>query len=159
MTRWQADLETLRWECKSRFRNSQSGSCTYCGRNIIHDMACHVSNYQLDLGKLWRCPVSWCTQWKGTPQDCIDHIRERHHVGISVKTANLGKWFPPWTVTRSVWNMAMLTNVLGISTDVVLFSEHGAQLVHHYRVFGDYVAHGSLRGPFMLELSCFTNRA
>ena len=40
-----------------------------------------------------------------------------------------------------------------------LFSEHGAQLVYHYRVFGDCVSHGSLRGPFMLELSYFTKRA
>ena len=53
------------------------------------------------------------------PQDCIDHIRVWHHVGISVKTANLGKWFPPWTVTRSAWNTALKTNVSGISTDVV----------------------------------------
>ena len=138
MTRWQTDLEALRRECKSRFQNLQEGSCTYCGRNIIHDMARHVSNYY---------------------QDYIDHIHALHHVGISVKTANLGKWFPPWTVTRSAWNMALKTNVLGISIDVVLFSEHGAQLFHHYRVFGDCVLHGSLHGPFMLELSCFTSRA
>ena len=74
MTRWQADLETLMREGKSRFRNSQAGSCTYCGRHIIHNMACHVSNYHLDLGQLWRCPVSWCTQWKETPRNYIDHI-------------------------------------------------------------------------------------
>ena len=42
----------------------------------------------------------------------------RHHVGISVKTANLGKWFPPWTVKRAAWNMALKTNVSGISTAV-----------------------------------------
>ena len=51
------------------------------------------------------------------------------------------------------------TNVSGISTDVVLFSEHGAQLVHHYRVFGDCVAHASLRRSFIIELLYFTNRA
>ena len=51
-------------------------------------------------------------------RDCIDHIRARHHVGISVKTANLGKWFPPWTVKRAAWNMALKTNVSGISTAV-----------------------------------------
>ena len=22
----------------------------------------------------------WCSHWKGTPHDCIDHIRLRHHV-------------------------------------------------------------------------------
>ena len=54
-------------------------------------------------------------------QDCIDHIHLRHHVGLPVKTANLGKWFPPWTVMCT----ALQPNVSGISTDVVLFSEHG----------------------------------
>ena len=28
-------------------------------------------------------------------------------MGLSVKTANLGKWFPPWTVTRTAWNAAL----------------------------------------------------
>ena len=39
---WPADCPglTLRRECKSQFRNSQAGSCRYCGRNIIHDMVC-----------------------------------------------------------------------------------------------------------------------
>ena len=79
----------------SKFRSKQAGLCKACGTNIQHDMALHVSTYHLDLGQLWRCPVSWCTQWKGTPQDCIDHIRARHHMGDSVKTANLRRWFPP----------------------------------------------------------------
>ena len=159
MTRRQTDLELLRRECKNRFRDSQAGRCTYCGGNIVHDMARHVSNYHLDLGQLWPCSVSWCTQCKGTPQGCIDHICARHHMGVLVKTANLGKWFLPWTVTRSAWNAALKMNVSGISTDVVLLSEHGAQLVQHYRVFGDCVALASLRGTFMIELLYFTNRA
>ena len=46
----------------------------------------------------------------------------------------------------------------GISTDVVLFSEHGAQLVHHYRVFDDCVSH-VLHGTFMAELLDLINRA
>ena len=51
------------------------------------------------------------------------------------------------------------TNVSDVSTDVVLFSEHGLQLVHHYRVFGDCVAHVSLFGSFMIDLLYFTTRA
>ena len=27
------------------------------------------------MAQLWRCPVSWCTVRKGTPKDCMDHIR------------------------------------------------------------------------------------
>ena len=122
-------------------------------------MTRHTSNYHLDLAQLWRCLVSWCTQWKGTSQGCSDHIRERHHVGVTVKTANLGKRFPPWTVTRAAWNTVVKSNVSGISTDVVIFSEHGAHLVHHYRVFGDCVAHASLRGSSMIDLLYFNNRA
>ena len=149
----------LRREYKRRFRDMQAGVCAYCGRHIMHDMARHVSIYHLDLEQLWQCPVSWCSHWKETPQDCIDHIRLQHHVGLSVKTTNLGKWFPPWTVTQTAWNAALKPNVSGISNDMVLFSEHGAQLVHHYRVYSDCVSHGSLRGTFMAKLMDFTNRA
>ena len=52
----------------------QVGRCSYCRRNIVHDMARHVSTYHLDWRQLWRCQVSWCSQWKGTPQDCIFFI-------------------------------------------------------------------------------------
>ena len=119
----------------------------------MHDMAHHVSSFHLDLGQLWMCPVSWCTQWKSTPQDCIDHIRKKHNVGDSVKTASLGKWFPPWTVTRAEWHTALKPKVSGIYTDTALFSEHGAQLVHHYRVSRDCAAHASLRGSYMIDFS------
>ena len=123
MTRRQTDLELMRRECKRWFRNSPSGSSR--GRINMHDMARYVSTFHLDQGHLWRCPVSWCSQWKGTAQDCIEHIRLRHLVGTSLKTANLGKWFPPWTVTRPAWYAVLKPNVSGIATDVVLFSEHG----------------------------------
>ena len=46
----------------------------------------HVATYHLELGQLWRCPVSWCTQWKGTPQDCIDHIRSGRELGEMVSS-------------------------------------------------------------------------
>ena len=112
----------------------------------------HVSSFHLGLAQLWRCPVSWCTQWKGTPHDCIDHIRKKHSVPDSVKAANLGRWFPPWTVTRAAWHKALKPQVSGISMDVVLLSENSSQLVHHYRVLGRSVAHASLRRTFMANL-------
>ena len=46
----------------------------------FHDV---TLTFYLDLGQLWRCPVSWCTQWKVTPQDCNYHICAKHHVGDS----------------------------------------------------------------------------
>ena len=79
---------------------SQADGCSYCEKRIKLDMVRHVANYHLELAQLWRCPVSWCTVWKGTPQDCMEHLRLAHVVPASVRTANLGKWFPPWIVTR-----------------------------------------------------------
>ena len=160
MSRKQTDLELLRHASKHRFHGARTGCGPYCGTNIKHDMARHIASFHLDLAQLWRCPVSWCTQWKATPQDCIDHIRKKHSVPDSVQVANLGRWFPPWTVTRVVWNKALKPQVSGVSTDVVLFSEYGSSLVHLYRVFGrQSAAHASLRGTFMTKLRVFTIRA
>ena len=44
--------------------------------------------------------MSWCTVWKGTSQDCVDHMRKVHDIPSMVKAANLARWFSPWTVTR-----------------------------------------------------------
>ena len=77
----------------------------------------------------------------------------------SVKTANLGRWFPPWTVTRVVWHKALKPHISSVSTDTVLLSENGSQLVHHYWVFDQSVAHASLRVKFMAGLRFFTGRA
>ena len=90
MTRKQTDLELMRHECKQRFRGARTGCCPYCGTIIKNDRTRHVSSFHLDLAQLWRCPVLWCTQWKGTPRDCIDYVRQKHSVPDSVKTANLG---------------------------------------------------------------------
>ena len=66
-----SDLSALRQE---RYCVTQIGLCTFCGKVIRLDLAKHVANYHLELAQLWQCPVSWCTIWKGTPQDYIDHI-------------------------------------------------------------------------------------
>ena len=114
-------------------------------------MARHVSSFHIDLGQLWQCPVSWCSQWNGTPQDCVDHIQRRHSVNDLVKAASLERWFQPWTVTMAAWHKAF--------NPQVLFSDNGSQLVHHYWVFGQSVAHASLCGTFMASLQLFTVRA
>ena len=91
MTRHQLELEQMRQECKKRYRRAQTGLCTFCGKVIRLDLARHVANYHLELAQLCRCPVTWCTIWKGTPQDCIDHNRLAHAVPATVKAANLGR--------------------------------------------------------------------
>ena len=147
----------MRHACKERFCGWQTGCCPYCSTNIKHDMARHVSSFHLDLGQLWRCPVSWCTQWKGTPQDCVNHIRKKHYINDSVKAANLGRWFPPWTVMREAWHTVLKTRVSGISTDAALFSANGSQLIHHYRVCVPHM-HPCV-DTFMIDILYFTIRA
>ena len=100
MTRYQQDLERKRKECKEWFGCTQSGNCTHCGKYIQRDLGKHIALYHLELAQLWRCPVMWCMVWKGTAQDCIDHMRRTHKVPLSVKAANLARFFPAWTVTR-----------------------------------------------------------
>ena len=109
--------------------------------------------YHLDMGQMWQCPGPWCSIWKGTTQDCIDHLRLRHRAGLSVKASTLGKCFLPWTVERMAWSAALRPTVSGITTDVMLFSHHRARLVHRCRVYGDYLPHHSLWGSFMSRLS------
>ena len=91
--------------------------------------------YHLDLAQLWHCPVAWCPVWKGTSQDCVDHMRRAHNTPLSVKGGNLARWFPPWTVTREEWHSMSRPSVSGITIDTFLFSRIGMPLFHWYRVF------------------------
>ena len=88
MTRYQQDLELKRKECKERFGCTQSGNCTHCGKYIQMDLGKHIAFYHLELAQLWRCLVMWCTVWKGTAPECIDHMRRTHKVPLLVKAAN-----------------------------------------------------------------------
>ena len=96
----QQDLDTMRAEAIKRFRNVRPGKCSECHKWIKCDMYRHVATYHLDLAQLWRCPVSWCTVWKGTPQDCMDHVRGAHDVPWDAKSTSLEKFVPLWTVRR-----------------------------------------------------------
>ena len=89
----QQDLEVMCAEDKKWFRQTRPSSCVYCGTCI--------GKFHLDLAQLWRCPVSWCTVWKGTPQDCM--VRGAHDVPWVVKSASIEQFVPPWTVRRQVW--------------------------------------------------------
>ena len=88
MSRYQQDMERMRKECKERFGCTQSGNCTHCGKYILRDLGKHIAFYHMELAQLW----------KGTAQDCIDHMWWIHKVPLSVKAANLARFFPPWTV-------------------------------------------------------------
>ena len=149
MSKRQADMESQRRECRCRFSDLQSRPCPHCGRVTVSSMTRHVMAYHLDLAQLWLCPVPWCSIWKGTVKDCVYHVGLRHHRSMLVKASKIGKCFSPCTVTRTAWNASLEPTVSGIATDIMLFSQHGAQLVPQYRVYGGYVP-----STFFEERSC-----
>ena len=77
----------------------------------------HMMNVHLDLGQLWWC----CAVWKGTVSDCLGHLQDKHGGSQYVALKNIAKFFPPWTVTRDLWQTALQPDVSGIAVDVRLF--------------------------------------
>ena len=149
----------MRVAAKKRFRNSWPGNCSSCGKWIKCDKYRNVATYNLDLGQLWRYPESWCTVWKGTPQDCMDHIRRAHDVPWDIKSASLEKFFSPWTVQRQIWMDALKPYHSWVSTDVLLFSDINLLLAHHYRVFKRGLPHLAFRKDYLTCLRVFVSQA
>ena len=149
---WQRDLEEMRKAAKVKFRQKHPSPCTFCGTLIRCDMYRHVACCHLELAQLWRCPVSWCTVWKGTPQDLMDHIRGAHNVPGEIRKVSLETFFPPWTVTRQVYTDSLTSRHSGISNDVLLFSDIGLSLVHHYRVHKRGLPHVAFRRNNLSQL-------
>ena len=106
-------------------RHQNMTPCTFCGTFIKADMYRHVARRHLELAQLWRCPVSWCTVWRGTPQDLMDHILNGHNVPEGIRRVSLEMLFPPWTVTRHLYEESLSAKHSGISNDVPQFSELG----------------------------------
>ena len=154
MGHYQLDLEHLRRECRERFGSTQYGLCTFCGKYIQQNLGRHVACYHMDLAQLWRCPVTWCTVWRSTPQDCIDHMRKAHNIPATVKAANLACWFPPWTVSREQWTIILRSSVSGVAVDTLLSSRIGVPLFHRYRVFS-WGPHVAFRGTYMTRILTF----
>ena len=84
-------------------------------------------------------------------------MRRSYMVPASIQAANLARWFPPWTVSRENWNIALWSSVSGVSTDALLISRVGAQLMHRYRVFARSGTHATFRGTYMARLRTFLN--
>ena len=124
MSRYQFDLDQMRKECREQFGSTQSGTCMTCGKHMQQNLGKHIALYHMELAQLWRCPVSWCTAWKGTAQDCVDHMRRVHNIPPLVKAANLARW-----------HSMSQTAISGIAVDTLLFSRIGVPLFHRYRVF------------------------
>ena len=67
--------------------------------------------------------------WKGSVSDCLGHFNEKHGGSASFALKNVAKFFPPWTVTRDVWQAALRPDISGIAVDTRLFHETGCRLV------------------------------
>ena len=159
MTWLQNELDVMHAAVKKRYRHSRPGDCSYCGKWIKCDMHRHVSTFHLDLGQLWCCPVSWCTVWKGTPQDCMNHVRGAHDVPSDVKSASLDCFFPPWIARHQIWADVLRPCHSGVSNDVLLFSEINISLVHHYRVFRRGLPHYTFCKDYLTRLRVFVSQA
>ena len=148
---WQRELEEMRKAAKIKYRQSHPSPCEFCGTLIRCDMYRHVACCHLELAQSWRCPVSWCTTWRGAPQDLMDHIRGAHNVPGEIRKVSLETLFPPWTVTRQVYTESLTSRHSGISNDVLLFSDIGLSLVHHYRVHRRSLPHVAFRRNYLKQ--------
>ena len=90
----QQDLELMRKSAKKDYQQTRPMPCRFCGKVIRVDMYRHVARLHLDLVQLWRCPIAWCTTWKGSPQDCLEHVRSGHDAPWVEKTASIEKYSP-----------------------------------------------------------------
>ena len=136
MSRYQFDLDQMRKECQERIGYTQTGACTTCGKYILQNLGRHIALYHMELAQPWRCPETWCTVWKGTAQDCVDHMRRAHDIPPLGKAANLARWFPPWTVTREQWSS-----------------------MTRYRVFDRPGTHRAFRGTYMQRMHTFLDES
>ena len=146
---FQQDLELMRKSAKKQYSQTRPMPCKFCGKVIRVDMYRHVARLDLDLVQLWRCPIAWCTMWKGSPQDCLEHLRNGHDAPWISKTACIEKYAPPWTVRRALWTDSLRVEHSGISTDILLFSELGLSLTQHYRVYKGCLPHAVFRTDYI----------
>ena len=73
-----SDVERLRRDAPKRadktFRYSGPGFCGICDTRIYSALDAHMIADHLELGQLWRCPVTWCAVWKGSGRACLEHL-------------------------------------------------------------------------------------
>ena len=97
--------------------------------------------------------------WKGTPQDCMDHVWGAHDVPWDVKSASSEQFVPPWTVQHQVWSDSLKASHSGISTDVLLFSDINLSLIHHYQIHKRGHPHIAFRKDYLARLRALLSPA
>ena len=139
------EMEQLRRQAFQRpewaYRHAQPGLCPVCKIVIDSRVDVHMMGFHLELGQLWRCPVEWCAVWKGSVSKCREHFNDKHGGSTTLDFGSVSRSFPPWTVLRDFWTLALRPDVSGIAVDVKFFQEAGSRLVHKYRVYRDPLPH------------------
>ena len=93
------DIERLRRDapnCADKaFRYGGPGYCGVCDIRVYSALDAHMVACHLELGQLWRCPVTWCAVWKGSGRACLKHLAEKHGGStLEIKT-NMAQFPPP----------------------------------------------------------------
>ena len=93
-----SDVERLRRDAPKRadkaFCYRGPGYCGVCDKRIYLALDAHMIACYLELGQLWRCPVTWCAVWKGSGRACLEHLAEKHGGStLEIKT-NVAQFFP-----------------------------------------------------------------
>ena len=156
-------MERLQRQANQRpewaYRHAQPGFWPVCNTLTESSLEFHMMCFHLELGQLWRCPVEWCAVWKGSVKDCREHFNDKHGGSVTLDFGSVLRSFPPWTVPRELWQMALRPEVSGIAVDVRLFHEAGSRLVHKYWVYKDPLPHPALRGGVIPKLLSFVGQA
>ena len=82
----------------------------------------------------------------------MDHVLNDHNVPEGIRRVSLEMLFPPWTVTRQLYEESLSAKHSGISDDILLLSELGLSLVHHYRVHRSGRPHIMFRWKYLAQL-------
>ena len=88
-----SDVERLRRDAPKQadkaFRYGGPGFCGVCDTRIYSALDAHMMACHLELGQLWRCPVTWCAVWKVSGRACLEHLATKR--GISARNLPHGR--------------------------------------------------------------------
>ena len=78
---------------------------------------------------------------------------------LSIKAANLAKYFPAWTVTREQWSDMLMPCISGVAIDTLFFSRVGSPLCHRYWLISRTGSHAPFRGTYLRRLRTFIDES
>ena len=96
MRRCAKEVERLRRLARHRpewaFQHNHPGFCLGCQVHVASALDVHMMSVHLELGQFWRCPMEWCTVWKGSVSECLGHPQDKHGGSQYVAMKNITKF-------------------------------------------------------------------